>query len=165
MLPHTHTPNHLHYARVISNPHVNLKEPFNLNRPDGDYVSTRVRQAERQTLCEQVILRGLGRESVPEYKPTRERISFYPRTAYFKRERVAEELKRLQADAVARGLPPDSVDSIYLQGEEAILEHERRNGYDKGWGPNGVQKTAKVDTVFVPDTPQHVPVARRVLAK
>lgn len=39
MLPHTHTPNHLHYARVITNPHVNLSEPFNLNRDDGDYVS------------------------------------------------------------------------------------------------------------------------------
>lgn len=39
MLPHTHTPNHLHYARVISNPHINLKQPFNLNRADGDYVS------------------------------------------------------------------------------------------------------------------------------
>jgi hypothetical protein len=24
---------------VITNPHVNLREPYNLNRPDGDYVS------------------------------------------------------------------------------------------------------------------------------
>lgn len=38
MLPHSHSPNHLHYARVITNPHVNLKDPFNLNRDDGDYV-------------------------------------------------------------------------------------------------------------------------------
>lgn len=37
-LPHTHTPNHLPYARVITNPHVNLKDPFNLNRSDGNYV-------------------------------------------------------------------------------------------------------------------------------
>jgi hypothetical protein len=28
----------MHYARVITNPHVNLKEPYNLNRADGDYV-------------------------------------------------------------------------------------------------------------------------------
>jgi len=41
MLPHSHAPNHKHYARVITNPHVNLREPFNLNRPDGDYVSHR----------------------------------------------------------------------------------------------------------------------------
>lgn len=40
LLPHTHSPNHKHYARVITNPHVNLVEPYNLNRPDGDYVST-----------------------------------------------------------------------------------------------------------------------------
>jgi hypothetical protein len=40
MIPHAHTPNHLHYPRIITNPHVNLAEPFNLNRPDGDYVST-----------------------------------------------------------------------------------------------------------------------------
>lgn len=38
LLPHSHSPNHLHYARVITNPHVNLVEPFNLNREDGDYV-------------------------------------------------------------------------------------------------------------------------------
>jgi len=39
MLPHAAGPNHLHYARVITNPHVCLAEPFNLNREDGDYVS------------------------------------------------------------------------------------------------------------------------------
>ena len=38
-LLHTQTPNYLHYARVIANPHVNLREPYNLNRADGDYVS------------------------------------------------------------------------------------------------------------------------------
>ena len=40
--PHTHGVNHLHFARVITNPHVNMTDPFNLNRPDGDYVSTSV---------------------------------------------------------------------------------------------------------------------------
>lgn len=39
MLPHAGGPNHLHYPRVITNPHVNMHEPFNLNREDGDYVS------------------------------------------------------------------------------------------------------------------------------
>jgi hypothetical protein len=39
LLPHVASFNHLHYARVITNPHVTLKEPYNLNRPDGDYVS------------------------------------------------------------------------------------------------------------------------------
>lgn len=95
---------------------------------------------------------------MPEYKPTRERLAFYPRTAYFKRERVAEELKRMQADAVSRGLPPESVDSIYLQGEAAIREHERRNGYDKAIGPTGVMATAKVDNRFIPPAAQKVAV-------
>lgn len=135
MLPHSHSPNHLNYARVITNPHVNLREPFNLNRADGDY-----------TLCEQVILRGLGRESIPEYKPTRERLAFYPRTAWLKRERVAAELQRMIADAESKGLPASSVDSVYLRGEEAIAEHEARNGYDKEIGPTGVMASMTQDS-------------------
>lgn len=39
LLPHSHAPNYLQYARVITNPHVNLREDYNLNREDGDYVS------------------------------------------------------------------------------------------------------------------------------
>lgn len=42
------------------------------------------------------------------------------------------------ADAEARGLSKDSVDSVYLKGEAAILEHEKRNGYDKEYGPHGI---------------------------
>ena len=41
--------------------------------------------------------------------------------------------------AEAKGLGADSVDSVYLRGEEAILEHEKRNGYDKEYGPYGVE--------------------------
>lgn len=39
LLPHVASLNHLHYARVITNPHVTLKEEYNLNRIDSDYVS------------------------------------------------------------------------------------------------------------------------------
>ena len=39
LLPHVTSPNHLHYARVISNPHVSLRSPYNFNRLDGKYVS------------------------------------------------------------------------------------------------------------------------------
>ena len=39
LLPHSHSPNYLHYPRVISNPHLNMCVPFNLNRSDGDFVS------------------------------------------------------------------------------------------------------------------------------
>jgi hypothetical protein len=108
-----------------------------------------------QTLCEQVILRYLGRDSVPEYKATRERLVLYPRTAYFKREKVRDELDRMLADAKERGLPLSSVDSVYLQGEDAISEHEHRNGYDKPWGPTGVQKSLKDGSVFAPVQAKH----------
>ena len=163
LLPHAHTPNHRHYARVITNPHVNMHVPFNLNRPDGDYVSsptflpplahTDVWVTEK-SLAEQVILRAMGRTSIPEYKATRERITFYPRTAYFKRERVREELERMIKHANTTGEP---VDSVYLRGEEALLEHERRNGYDKSWGPTGVAATPNSQAPnFVPEGKKHV---------
>jgi hypothetical protein len=146
MIPHAHTPNHLHYPRIITNPHVNLAEPFNLNRPDGDY-----------TLCEQVILRALGRDSIPEYKPTRERLSFYPRTAFYKREKVRDELKRMIEHAESQGGSAADVDSVYLRGEEAILEHEKRNGYDKAFGPTGVAAQEKDQRpTYIPPAPRHV---------
>ena len=39
LLPHVAGYNHLHYARVITNPHITLKTEYNLNRPAKDYVS------------------------------------------------------------------------------------------------------------------------------
>lgn len=107
-----------------------------------------------QSLAEQVILRAMNRTSIPEYKPTRERISFYPRTAYFKRERVREELERMIKHSNETGEP---VDSVYLRGEEAVLEHERRNGYDKSWGPTGVAATMSDQKAgYVPEATRHV---------
>ena len=53
----------------------------------------------------------MGRTSVPEYVPTRPRLSSYPRTAYFKREKVHKELERMLADAKKKGLGPESIDS------------------------------------------------------
>lgn len=44
------------------------------------------------------------------------------------------------ADAEAKGLGVESVDSVYLKGEEAIREHETRNGYDKNPGAYGIQE-------------------------
>lgn len=49
-------------------------------------------------------------------------------------------------NAADRGLGPDSVDSIYLKGEGAIQEHERRNGYDLEYGPNGVMSSQQENT-------------------
>ncbi|KAM5342288.1 hypothetical protein ACJ41O_013254 [Fusarium nematophilum] len=121
LLPHVASPNYLHYARVITNPHVTLHSPYNLNRPDGNY-----------SLLEQVILRNLGRDSVPEYKPTRERRSWYPRNAGFKRAKAETELERMIAAAKSKGLDANTVDSIYLrQGTAEFQEFERRNGFDR----------------------------------
>jgi len=128
LLPHAASPNRKHFARVITNPHTSLIDHLHLHREDGDY-----------TLAEQVILHHLGRTSIPEYIPLRPRISYYPRNGFFKRARVADELERMIAAAKARGLPPESVGSIYQGTEEEIREHEKRNGYDKPWGPKGVQ--------------------------
>ena len=43
------------------------------------------------------------------------------------------------AEAERQGLSRASVDSIYLGPPELLKEHEKRNGYDAPWGPNGVQ--------------------------
>ena len=81
----------------------------------------------------------MGRESIPEYKNTRPRIAYYPRNGFFKRARLGEELERMVAAAQKKGLPAESVGSIYQGSTESIKEHEARNGFDKPWGPKGVQ--------------------------
>ena len=48
--------------------------------------------------------------------------------------------------AKENGLDVDSVDSVYLKGDEAIREHERRNGYDLDYGPNGVMSSQQENT-------------------
>ncbi|KAJ7289899.1 hypothetical protein C8J57DRAFT_1629144 [Mycena rebaudengoi] len=105
--PHLPSKNHLHEVRVITNPHIDLMDPYNLNQPDGDY-----------TLCEQVILRAPSRDSVPKFKPTRPHKVYFPRMFTFKCARGQEELDCLVTIAKAKGLPVDLVDSIYLKGEE-----------------------------------------------
>ena len=80
-LPHTVAVNKLHYARVITNPHVSLLEPMRFNRPDGNYV--RSRRATRthaniQSVVEQQVMRSLGRTAIPEFAIERERICWYP---------------------------------------------------------------------------------------
>jgi len=48
--------------------------------------------------------------------------------------------------AKRNGLDPVTVDSVYLKGEEAIREHEKRNGYDLEFGPNGVMSSQQENT-------------------
>lgn len=60
----------------------------------------------------------------------------------------------------AAGGDADKVDSVYLRGEAALREHERRNGYDRPVGANGVQQRAGADGVFVPEGGRQVFVGR-----
>jgi len=50
-----------------------------------------------------------------------------------------DELERMIEEAKRKGLSPESVGSIYQGTPEQIAEHERRNGYEKPWGPKGVR--------------------------
>ncbi|KAK1708756.1 hypothetical protein BDP67DRAFT_580867 [Colletotrichum lupini] len=102
LVPHTANYNSHHYVRVITNTHVTLKDQLHLDRPDKNY-----------TLAEQVILLALDRESIPEFKPTRERKFWYPRNFCFKEKRIEDELKAMKDAAAAEGLDPSNIDSIW----------------------------------------------------
>jgi len=118
-LPHCTGKNHLRALRVIANPHVTLKEPFDLNRSNP----------EDYSLCEQVILRALHSPSgLPSYHPTHARERWYPRNYVAKFSRVRGELERMVRAAQAEGKSKEEVDSVYLRGEEAIKVHNVRNG-------------------------------------
>ena len=83
-----------------------------------------------QTLLEQVILRAMGKSSIPEFSPTRSREYYYPRNAGFKRAYAFEELKRLEEKAKERGLDPSSVNSAYQKiGSKEWDDFEIRNGF------------------------------------
>ena len=91
-----------------------------------------------KNLLEQVILNGLGRESLPEWKITRERKFWYPRNAGFKRAYAEAELERMIKHYTAQGLPASAVDSIYQKkGTKEWDEYEERNGFRKETNPAG----------------------------
>lgn len=61
------------------------------------------------------------------------------------------------AAAEAKGGSAADVDSVYLRGEEAIMEHERRNGYDKEFGEGGVSQTQSSNKIiYIPPTKKQV---------
>ena len=130
-LPHTVASNKLRYARVITNPHITLKQPVDLNRPDGNYVSLALGTGSltSQSVVEQAILRSLGRTSIPDFKPLRPRQKWYPRNQGGNRARAPDELARMEAAAIAKGLTKESVDSLYQKkGTQEWIDFERRNG-------------------------------------
>lgn len=55
---------------------------------------------------------------------------WYPRNSAFKLNKVDDELARLKADRVRKGLPESNIDSIYLKGDKAMEDFIENNGYD-----------------------------------
>jgi hypothetical protein len=53
---------------------------------------------------------------------------WYPRNWTFKEKKITDELDAMIAAAKAKGLGESAVDSIWLQGEQASTDFDRRNG-------------------------------------
>jgi len=102
LMPHTRSRNHIRNSRFIINAHVTTKEPFKFNRPDpNDY-----------SLVELHTLKMLNVNSL-DFKPTRPRVRFRPRTMARKHALIDEELERMKAHAEKTGVP---VDSMHING-------------------------------------------------
>lgn len=86
LMLHSASKNHLRNARVIINPPVAVKEPFNFNRENPDDYS----------LVELKTLRALGVGKL-DFKPTTERRRLTPKSMTVKNAMLEEEKKRLAA--------------------------------------------------------------------
>ncbi|KAH9920464.1 uncharacterized protein B0H18DRAFT_593712 [Fomitopsis serialis] len=86
LMLHTASKNHLREARIITNPPVSLKAPFNFNRENPDDFS----------LVELKTLRALGVDRL-DFKPTTERRRVVPRRVLLQQKMLEEEKKRLEA--------------------------------------------------------------------
>jgi hypothetical protein len=103
--PHSASKNYLRIPRIITNPPVTLKEPFNLSRSDSNDYS----------LAEAKILKELGMpDGIPkEWKIEGTRKRFVPRTRAGKNVLIEEELIRMKGHADRVG---SRVDSMHLDG-------------------------------------------------
>ncbi|CAL5870854.1 uncharacterized protein PFLUO_LOCUS5095 [Penicillium psychrofluorescens] len=92
LMLHSASRNLLRTVRVITNPPVAVKEPFNFNRLDP----------KEYSLVEKKILRDLGRpEGLPEWKITAPRALLTPR-----RIKNQEEMKRVEVERMAKAAVP-----------------------------------------------------------
>ncbi|KZO95926.1 hypothetical protein CALVIDRAFT_549807 [Calocera viscosa TUFC12733] len=110
LTPHSRSINHIRNSRFIINPFVSLKQPFNLNRPNPDDYS----------LVELKTLKALDADAV-DFKITRDRFRFPPRTKGRKDALIDEELQRLQENAKKTGKP---VISQHLSGEATAWQED-----------------------------------------
>ncbi|PPQ66114.1 hypothetical protein CVT26_010915 [Gymnopilus dilepis] len=86
LMLHSASKNHLRIPRIITNPPVSLKEPFNLNREDPSQYS----------LVERKTLKALGVERFP-FNITTERRRIVPARVLRQQKMMEEEKKRLAA--------------------------------------------------------------------
>ncbi|KAI0338885.1 hypothetical protein BDW22DRAFT_1362183 [Trametopsis cervina] len=93
LMLHSASKNYLRNARVITNPPVALKEPFNFNRENPDDFS----------LVELKTLKALGVDRL-DFKPATERRRLAPRSTAAKNAMLEEEKKRLAAFEEAQRL-------------------------------------------------------------
>jgi hypothetical protein len=78
LMLHTASSNALRNVRIITNPPIHMREPFEFNRPDGKF-----------TLVEQATLRALGKENLGDWKITWPREGVVPM-----RIKIQEQMKR-----------------------------------------------------------------------
>lgn len=86
LMLHSASKNHLREVRIITNPPVSLKEPFDFARDDPDEYS----------LVELKTLKALGVDKL-EFKPTTERRRVTPRRVALQNKMLEDERKRLEA--------------------------------------------------------------------
>jgi len=91
LMLHSASKNQLRIPRIITNPHVSVREPFNFNRENPDDYS----------LVELKTLKALGVDSF-DFKPTTERRKIVPRRVQIQATMLEEERKRLEALAKAK---------------------------------------------------------------
>lgn len=96
LMLHSSSNNMLRKVRVITNPPVSVKEPFNFNRSDGQYS-----YVERKTL------KVLGKENLDGWKITAERQGIVPDST-----KAKAEMKRLEKERLAksRGIEVQAVE-------------------------------------------------------
>ncbi|KZT57822.1 hypothetical protein CALCODRAFT_555099 [Calocera cornea HHB12733] len=110
LTPHSRSINHIRNSRFIINPFVSLKEPFNLNRSNPDDYS----------LVELKTLKALNANAV-DFKITRDRFRFMPRTKGRKDALIDQELERLKEHSKKTGKP---VISQHLSGEATAWQED-----------------------------------------
>jgi len=116
LMPHSRSRNFIRNERFITNPEITLKAPQNFNRENPDEFS----------LLELKTLRELGLDRL-DFKPTRERKRFYPRTKARRDAEVIRELKFLKEHEEKTG---EKYETLNKDGKIFDGGKFRYEGYD-----------------------------------